>query len=112
MSFVRVIRGFAEGSLAALVFAFAILVIGTPIALIIRGLDEGLSWLVRLGGEMSSRGEALVSVSSVTGGLVIALLVARLIVRSFYERRPFRARVITGRTPHTEVVRQEIGMAA
>jgi hypothetical protein len=47
MSFVRVIRGFAGASLAVLAFAIAILLIGIPIALIVRGLHEGLSWLVR-----------------------------------------------------------------
>src|SRR3954453_13015541 len=80
MSFVRVIRGFAEASVAALVFAFAILLIGIPIALIVRGLHEGLSWLVRLGSEMSGLTEPLVAVSSVAGGLGIALLVAPLVV--------------------------------
>jgi hypothetical protein len=48
-SFARVIRGFAEASLVALGFALAILLIGTPVALIVRGLQEGLSWLARLG---------------------------------------------------------------
>jgi hypothetical protein len=89
MSFVGVIRGFAEASLAALAFAFAILLIGIPIALVVRGLHEALSWLVRLRGEMSGLGEALVSVSSVAGGLVIMLLVATLVVRFFHWRRRF-----------------------
>ena len=47
MSFVRVVRGFAEASVAVLAFAIAILLLGIPIALIVRGLHEGLSWLVR-----------------------------------------------------------------
>jgi hypothetical protein len=113
MSFVRVIRGFAEGSLAALVFAFAILLIGIPIALIVRGLHEGLSWLVRLGSEMPGLTEALVAVSSVAGGLGIALLVATLVVRFFHWRGRFRARVISGGpAPRTEANRQDIGAAA
>jgi hypothetical protein len=48
ISLVRVIRGFAEGSLVALGFGFAILLIGTTLALFVRGVHEGLSWLVRL----------------------------------------------------------------
>jgi hypothetical protein len=76
VSFVRVIRAFAEGSLAVLAAAIALLLIGIPIALIVRGLHEGLSWTVRLAGEMSAGVEALVSVVSVVGGLVIALVAA------------------------------------
>jgi hypothetical protein len=48
-SLVRVVRGVAEGSLVALAFALAILVIGTPLALLARGIYEGLGWLVALG---------------------------------------------------------------
>jgi hypothetical protein len=68
-SLVRVIRGFAEGSLVALGFAVAILLIGTPLALFVRGLHEGLSWLVRLSGDTSALMEGLVSISSVAGAL-------------------------------------------
>ncbi len=46
--FLRTIRGFAEASLVALGFALAILLIGAPIALIVRGLHEGFSWLAAL----------------------------------------------------------------
>src|SRR5689334_8890824 len=49
----RVIRGFAEASLVAVGFAVAILLIGTPLALFVRGLHEGLSWLVGLGSQTS-----------------------------------------------------------
>ena len=112
MSFGRVIRGIAEGSLAAVAFAFAILLIGIPIALIVRGLHEGLSWVVRLGGEMSGLVEALVSVSSTVGGLLIALAVAALLVRFFHWRDTFRPRVISGDPTHADVGRQEIGRAA
>ena len=112
VSFVRVVRGFAEASLVALAFAGAILLIGTPIALIVRGLHEGLSWLVRLGGDMSALVQALVSVSSVVGGLVIAAVFATLLVRLFRWRHTFRARVISGENPHTQLRRQETGRAA
>jgi hypothetical protein len=112
MSFVRVMRGFGEASLVALAFVCAILLIGIPIALIVRGLYEGLSWLVRLGGDMSALVRALPLVSSVAVGLVIAAVFARLLVRFFHWRRTFRARVISGETPRTELGHQVIGSAA
>ena len=112
MPFGRVIRGIAEGALAAVAFAFAIWLIGIPIALIVRGLHAGLSWLVRLAGEVPALVEALVSVSSTVAGLVTALVVAALLVRFFHWRDTFRARVISGETPHTDVGRQQIGRAA
>ena len=112
MPFGRVIRGIAEGALAAVAFAFAILLIGIPIALIVRGLHAGLSWFVRLAGEVPALVEALVSVSSTVAGLVTALVVAALLVRFFHWRDTFRARVISGETPHTDVGRQQIGRAA
>ena len=110
-SFVRVVRGFAEASLVALAFACAILLIGLPIALIVRGLHEALSWLVARPGTMSALVEAFVSVSSVTGGVVVTAVLARLLVRLFHWRNTFRARVISGETPHT-LRRQEIRRAA
>jgi hypothetical protein len=100
VSFVRVVRGFAEASLVALAFAGAILLIGMPIALLVRGLHEGLSWLVGLGGHMSALVQALVSVSSVVGGLVIAAVFATLLVRFFRWRHTFRAHVISRENPH------------
>jgi len=112
MTFVRVARGFAEASLAGLAFAFAILLIGIPIALIVRGMHAGLSWLVRLGGDMSAFVDALVWVSSSAGGLVMALVVAALVVRFFHWRSSVRARAISSETPHIEVGRRELGRAA
>jgi hypothetical protein len=112
MSFVGVIRGFAEGSLVAFAFVFAILLIGTPVMLIIHGLHEGLSWLVRLGGETSVLVEALVSASSVAGGLVLAAVFVRFLVRFFRSLHTFRARVISGEIPHPQAGRQPIGSAA
>ena len=103
MSLVRVIRGFAEGSLAVLAFAIAIVVLGIPLALMVRGLHDGLSALVRLRGDMSPLVEALVSVSSVAGSLVLALVVATLLVRFFHWRGTFRGQVISSETVHTNV---------
>ena len=80
LSFMRVIRGFAEGSLVALGFALAILLIGTPLALLVRGEHEGLSWLVRLRGETSALMEAFVSVSSVLGTVILVAVFIRLLV--------------------------------
>jgi hypothetical protein len=88
-SFVRAMRGFAEASLVALAFGCAILLIGMPIALIVRGVHEGLSWLVGRGGDMSALAQALVSFSSVAGGIVITAALARLLVRGFHWRRRF-----------------------
>ena len=46
-SFVRVVRAFAEASLAAVAFAVAILLIGLPIALVVRVVHDGVQWLAR-----------------------------------------------------------------
>jgi hypothetical protein len=72
-AFVRVIRGVAEASLVSIGFGFVILVIGTPIALIVRGLHETLSWLARFSGNPSAMAGALVSVSSVAIVTAVAL---------------------------------------
>ena len=108
----RVGGGIAGGSLAAVAFAFVIWLIGIPIALIVRGLHAGFSWVVGLGGEMSALVEALVFVSSTVAGLVIALVVAALLVRLFDWRHTCWARVISGETPQSDVGRQQIGRAA
>ena len=102
-------RGLAEASLVALAFACAILLIGMPLALIVRGLHEGLSWLVGLEGDMPALAQALVSVSSVAGGIVIAAALAKLLVRFFHWRRRCYARVIGDRaTPNTAFHHQEM----
>jgi hypothetical protein len=111
MPFGRVVRGIAEGSLAAVALAFAIWLIGIPIALIVRGLHAGLSWLVRLPGETPALIEALVWVSSIAAGLVTGLVVVTLLVRLFHWRRTSRARLISGEIPHTHVDHQAIGRA-
>jgi len=61
---------------------------------------------------MSALVQALVSVSSVVGGLVIAAVFATLLVRLFRWRHTLRARVISGENPHTQLRRQETGRAA
>ena len=43
----RLVRELAEASLLVIMFAVAILVVGTPIALAVRALHEILSWLLR-----------------------------------------------------------------
>jgi hypothetical protein len=92
-SFIRVIRGFAEGSLVALGFALAILLIGTPLALLARGVHEGLAWLVGLRSETSALMGAFVSVSSAVAIVILVVMFVRLLVGFFEWRRRFRARV-------------------
>jgi hypothetical protein len=111
-SFLRVIRGFAEASLVAVAFACVILLIGTPVALIVRGLHEALSWVVRSAGVMSVLADALVSVSSVAGGLVIAVVFVRLLVRTLRRRRTSHASVISSEAPRTGAVRRALETAA
>ena len=86
-SFVRVIWAFAGASLIALAFGFAILLIGLPIALSVRVVHESLSWLVRWRGEVGAAAEALVSVASVLGGIVLTAAFARALVGIFRSRR-------------------------
>lgn len=94
-SLVRVVRGFAEASLVVLGFALAILLIGTPLALLARGVHEGMSWLVALRGDTSALTGAFVSVSSVIGAVILVAVLVRIVVGFFTWRRRFRARVIT-----------------
>jgi hypothetical protein len=111
-SLIRVIRAFAEGSLVALGFGLAILLIGTPLALLARGVHEGLSWLVRLRGETSALMDAFVSVSSVVGTVILIAVFVRLVVGFLNWRRRCRARVSSGRTANTRLNRHEIAGAA
>ena len=90
-SFIRVVREFAEGSLVVLGFALAILLIGTPLALLARGVHEGLSWLVAFRGETSALMDALVSVSGLLGTVILVAVFVRLLVGFFDWRRRFRA---------------------
>ena len=93
-AFVRVIRGVAEASLAAVGFALAILLVGAPFALLVRGVHESLSWLVRLRGDVSPLGEAIVAASSVAAAIVLVVAFARGVSKFLNWRREFRARMI------------------
>jgi hypothetical protein len=86
-SFWEGVRAFAEASLLALAFGFAILLIGVPLALSVRIVYESLSWLARIGGEMGAVVHTLVSVASVVGGMILTAVVARGLVGFFRWRR-------------------------
>ena len=109
---IRVVRGFAEGSLVVLGFALAILLIGTPLALLARGVLEGLSWLVALRGETSALTDVFVSVSSGVGTVILVAVLVRLLVGFFNWRRRFRARGSSGRAAKTRLNPHEIAEAA
>jgi hypothetical protein len=79
-SFVRVIRSMAEASLVVIGFAFAILLIGTPFALLVSGVHEGLTWLVGARGNVSDLVDALVSVSAVAVAATLAVVLVKLLV--------------------------------
>jgi len=93
-------------------FALAILAVGTPIVLSIRGLYEGLSWLTRLVGGSSAFVDALASVSSVAGGVILTAVFIKLLVRFFHWRRRFRTDVMTGHAATARVDQREIAQAA
>jgi hypothetical protein len=80
---VRVVRAFAEASVVMLAFVFAILLVGLPIAMSVRAVHEGLSWLARRGGEMGAATEVLVSVASIVGGIIATAAFARVLVGLF-----------------------------
>jgi len=111
-AFLRVIRAFAEGSVVAFGFALAILAVGMPIVLSIRGLYEGLSWLTRLVGGSSAFVDAIVSVSSVAGGVILTVVFIKLLVRFFHWRRRFRTVVMTGHAATARVDQRDIAQAA
>ena len=93
-AFARGLRAFAEASLVAgLGFSVVVLLIGTPIALLVRGLYEGLSWLTRSGDMTGPFIEALVAVASSVGGVTLFALAARTVVRRFWQRRESRLRM-------------------
>jgi hypothetical protein len=111
-SLFRVIRAFAEASVVAFGFAFAILALGTPIVLIIRSLHEGLSWLARLVGDHSRVAEALASVSSLAGALILVAVFIRLLVRFLHWRRRLCTDVMTEHAAHARVDQREIAQVA
>ncbi len=110
-SFIRVVRGFAQGSLVVLGFALAILLLGTPLALLARGIHEGLTWLVALRGETSALVEALVSVASVLWTVILVAVFVRLLVGFFDWRRRFLAGS-SGRAANSGLNPDEIAGAA
>jgi len=87
-----IVQGFAEASLVAVAFALAILVIGTPIALLVRALRDSLSWLIGLGADGTAMERMLVSVASTVGGVVLTVVFAGAIVVLFSWRRAVRDR--------------------
>jgi len=91
-SFVRLIRAAAGASLAMVGFALAILLIGAPVALIVRAVHESATRLVRLRGDMSPLAEALVAVSSVVVAIVLVVAFVRLVAGFLEWRRRFHAR--------------------
>jgi len=102
-SFVRGVREFAEASLVALAFAFAIFLIGLPLALSVRIVHESLSWLAGLGGEMGPVAEALVMIASVVGGMMLTAVFAIALVGFFRWRSALRRESRTS-DPATERV--------
>jgi hypothetical protein len=93
-AFGRGLRTIAEASLVAgLGFSGAVLLIGTPIALLVRALHEGLSWLTRFGDMTSPFIEALVAVASSLGGVVLFALAVRFVLGRFRQRRASRHRM-------------------
>ena len=101
----HVIRGVAGAALVALGFAVAILLIGSPLALLARGVYEGVSWLVRRGGTPALV-EPLGSLSNVLATVILLVVLVRLFLELFNWRLGFRAGagsarpVLAGVKPH------------
>jgi len=94
------LRTIAEASfVAALGLPVAVLLIGIPIALLVRTLHEGLSWLTRSGGMTGPFIEALVAVASSVGGVFLFAVSARFFVRLFWRRRASRYRMKSSDSP-------------
>ena len=88
----RVLRAFAEGSLVAIGFGFAVLLLGLPIALSVRATSAVLSWAVGAERELSILDEALVSAASVVGALALMALIGKALVAFFGWRRTICSR--------------------
>jgi hypothetical protein len=101
-SFARGVRAFAEATLVALAFGFAIFLIGLPLALSVRVVHESLSWLVQLGGDVGPAAE-VVTVASVVGGIMLTAVFAAALVRFFRWRGALRRESRTS-DPGTEPV--------
>lgn len=89
----RVLRAVAEGSLVAIGFGFAVLLLGLPIALSVRATSAVLSWAVGAERERALLGEVLVQTGSVIGALVLMALFIRALVAFFGWRRTIRGRL-------------------
>jgi hypothetical protein len=68
------------GSIVAIGFVVAMLLIGALLALVVRGVHEGLSWLVRSGGGASALWEAIAATASVVAGFALLAVFVRLVV--------------------------------
>jgi len=110
-SFLRGVRAFAEASLVALAFGFAIFLIGLPLALGVRVVHESVSWVARLGGEIGPLGDALVSIAGVVGGIVLTAVFARALVGFFRRRGALRRKSRTS-DPAAEPLRAHFPRAA
>jgi len=75
-------------------------------------LHEGLSWLARSVGDPTPLVEALVSISSVAGGVILTAVFIRLLVRFFQWRRRFRIDVMTGSAANARRDQREVAQAA
>jgi len=94
LTILGIVRAFAEGSLLVFALGAAILVIGMPFALVIRGLHEVLSHLAKVAGlEWSSLVQAAVYVTSVVGGIAVCTVFARRGVRRVRSWPGFRTRL-------------------
>jgi hypothetical protein len=93
----RVLRAFAEGSLVAIGFGFAVLLLGLPIALSVRATSAALSWAVGAERELSILAEALVYAATVVGALALMALICRALVAFFDWRRTTRSRLTRSR---------------
>jgi len=83
-SFTRGARAIGVASLlAAVALPAVVLLLGAPLALLVRTLHEGLSWLTRAGGMTSPFIEASIAFASAVSGLALFALSARVLLR-FY----------------------------
>ena len=94
-SFARGIRAIAGASLlGAIGFPAAILMIGTPIVLLARAVQHGLTWLTRSAGMTGLFVEGVVDLASLVSGVVLFVWAARSAVKLWrtYSRARLRAR--------------------
>lgn len=81
------LRTFAEASIVVtLGVAAAVLLIGTPIALLVHALHEALSWLTRSVNVTGPFAEAVVAGASSVGGVVLFALLVRFAATRSWSR--------------------------